>query len=218
LKRHLSLICAALSFASSACGGAQQVDTTAPDRTVTVYFLEDEHADPAGRDSYIAVERSVTARTTRELVLAALRALAAGPSSGERRSGMVRGPFQDAALIRGVEVDSSTVVIDFDSALAGLQALGTSAGGAAFNAPILRSLYSLPGIEHVEYRVNGSCQAFGELVDGTGCRQASRAQWEEFLRSPEEPEPLTADDSGVDGGDEESPCGLSQPACVEPPG
>ena len=129
--------------------------------SVTLHFSRGE--------STAAVTRRVPAGTLG--LEAALRQLVRGPTPAERAEG-IHSWFSDTTVqaLRSVEVDEAGhAVVDF----ADLRALIPNASASAGSAMLLRELnmtvFAVPSIESVEYRIEGSCEAFWEWLQYGGC-------------------------------------------------
>lgn len=92
----------------------------------------------------------------------ALEALVAGPTAEERRRGLSSW-FGDETrdVLRDTRVASGRAVVDFRSSLPRLiPGAGSSAGSEVLLGALDSTTFQFPGIEAVEYRLNGSCEAF----------------------------------------------------------
>ena len=128
---------------------------------VTIHFSRGE--------STAAVTRRVPAATVG--LEASLRQLLRGPTPAERAEG-IHSWFSDttAQALRSVRVDEAGhAVVEF----ADLRALIPNASASAGSGMLLRELngtvFAVPSVESVEYRIEGSCEAFWEWLQYGGC-------------------------------------------------
>ncbi|HSH44435.1 MAG TPA: GerMN domain-containing protein [Longimicrobiales bacterium] len=147
-----------------------RTDTTEPadDVVVQVWNILDERP--------VAVERRVPEAT----VESALQALVRGPTEAERQAGHSSW-FADstAAILRSVARDNGQVVVDFHGDMPRLMSgAGTSFGSLMLLAMLDSTVFQFPGVQAVEYRLDGSCAAFGEWLQ-TGCEGVQRRRPEE---------------------------------------
>lgn len=130
--------------------------------TVRVWFSRDE--------APVAVERRVAGANP----AAALAALMEGPTPEERAAGLWSW-FSDSTrhALRDVRLEDGFLVVDF----AGLPSLIPNASTSAGSRELLASLDSttlqFPGVDSVEYRLDGSCDAFWEWLQ-RGCEVVRR--------------------------------------------
>lgn len=174
--KHMMVILAAAALACGerAPGGDRDAprDTTAdgtsrsetesqtPDTLVTIHFTLGEastavtrrvHADSAGLEG-------------------ALRQLMRGPTASERDAG-IQSWFSDATagMLRSVTVDSAgRAVVDFEDLRAVIPNASTSAGSAMLLRELNATVFEHAPVRSVEYRIEGSCDIFGEWLQ-YGC-------------------------------------------------
>lgn len=139
--------------------GAGAIDTDSA--SVTLHFSRGE--------STATVTRRVPAGTVG--LEAALRQLVRGPTPAERAEG-IHSWFSDttAQALLSVQVnEAGHAVVDF----ADLRELIPNASASAGSAMLLRELngtaFAVPSVESVEYRIEGSCEAFWEWLQYGGC-------------------------------------------------
>ena len=123
------------------------------DATVRVWLARGE--------APVAVERTV-ARAGPE---AALAALVAGPTPEERARGLSSW-FSDATVdvLGSVERRDGLLVVDFTGLDRLIPGAGSSAGSAQLLATLDSTVFQFPAIDSVEYRLDGSCEAFWEWL------------------------------------------------------
>lgn len=145
-------------------------DATAPDSatspadSVTLVFSRGE--EPA------QVRRAVAAPAD---VHQALALLVRGPTADERAAG-IHSWFspETARALRSVDVDADGhAVVDFDGLDALIPNASSSAGSRLLLMQLNGTVFQFPQIESVEYRLGGSCAAFGEWLQ-TGCITQTR--------------------------------------------
>lgn len=127
---------------------------------LTIYFTRDEVVVP--------VERQVPADSVS--LAAALRHLLAGPRPDERAAGL-QSWFSDATAgaLRSVTLDSGgRAVIDFADLRPIIPNASSSAGSAMLLAELNATVFEHSAIQSVEYRIDGSCAAFGDWLQ-RGC-------------------------------------------------
>lgn len=111
---------------------------------------------------------------------ATLRELVKGPSGSELAAGF-RSAFseQTARALIGVEAAGGRVVVDFQRFVRSpaISNITTSYGGLAFNTVLNANLFQYPQVEEVEYRVDGSCDAYWNAFEAT-CSIQTRAGFE----------------------------------------
>lgn len=139
--------------------GAGAIDTDSA--SFSIHFSRGE--------STATVTRRVPAGTVS--LEAALRQLLRGPTPAERAEG-IHSWFSDttAQALRSVQVnEAGHAVVDF----ADLRELIPNASASAGSAMLLRELngtaFAVPSVESVEYRIQGSCEAFWEWLQYGGC-------------------------------------------------
>lgn len=120
--------------------------------SVTLYFTRGEQP--------IAVIRTVddAAPTLRT----ALAALLEGPTPAERTGGITSWfSAETAGRLRSVAVDSAGhAVVDFADLAAVIPSASSSAGSALLLAELNGTVFAFPEVRTVEYRSDGSCEAF----------------------------------------------------------
>ncbi|HEV2071559.1 MAG TPA: GerMN domain-containing protein [Acidimicrobiales bacterium] len=133
-------------------GSRTPTTTTAPGQTdVTVFFLAGEELVP--------VTRSVPA--TSGVLRASLEQLLNGPTEEERASGLHSlFPENAAGKLRDVTIDGEgNVAVDFSPSVVSGSA-GTSTGSTLLLAQLNATVFQFPTVSSVEYRTDGSCEAF----------------------------------------------------------
>ncbi len=151
-----------------ACGDAQEeAARPAPADSVVVVFTRDEAPAPVGRP---VTGPSPEVRT-------ALVWLLRGPTSEERAAGM-HSWFSEATAdaLRSVEVASTgRATIDFRDLRQLIPNASSSAGSTMLLQELNGTVFQFPEIQSVEYRIDGSCDAFWEWLQ-YACRIVTRPQ------------------------------------------
>jgi hypothetical protein len=78
-----------------------------------------------------------------------------------------------ADALESAEVDGTMAVIDFNDSIL-IENGSTTTGGAELQAALLQNVFSVDQLESVEFRVNGSCEAWSNFLQDTGCRVYTR--------------------------------------------
>ncbi|HUG39461.1 MAG TPA: GerMN domain-containing protein [Longimicrobiales bacterium] len=145
-----SLLLATLLAACAEAGREEPPESaSAPDTQVAVWFSRGE--------APVAVERRVPEPTPE----AALSALLAGPSEAERTAGV--GSWfsaETADALAGVESRDGFLVVGFSGLSQRIPGAGSSAGSAQLLAALDSTVFQFPDVDSVEYRLDGSCEAF----------------------------------------------------------
>ncbi len=139
--------------------------TTSPSRTeVTVFFHRDEELVP--------VTRLVPATTG--VLRASLEQLLAGPTEDEQADGL-RSPLSpDAAgMLQRVSLAEGKAVVDFVPGIIGNGNASTSTGSGLLLDQLNATVFQFPTVSSVEYRLDGSCEAFYEWLQ-RGCEVVAR--------------------------------------------
>ncbi len=130
--------------------------------------------------SPIATDRAWAYRAVpeTELVLTStLTEMVKGPDAEEQGEGF-RTPFgadsEDSFL--SVSLNAGDAIVDLGEGLFGPSA-ATDAGAQALVSTLNANVFQFSTISSVEYRLNGSCDAFWDEVQGT-CARVTRQQWE----------------------------------------
>lgn len=146
--------------------GAQEPDaagpgssTMSPVDSVTLVFSRGE--EPA------RVRRAAGAPAD---VHEALALLVRGPTEEEEADGVDSWfSAETAGALRSVDVDADGhAVVDFEGLDALIPNASSSAGSRLLLMQLNGTVFEFPAIESVEYRLDGSCDAFGEWLQ-TGC-------------------------------------------------
>lgn len=175
-----AILCATLV----ACGGADAPPGARPDAprdtspdappaardarttTVRVYFTRDEEPVPVDR----------TVPDTASLPRAAIEALLAGPTADERTAGLTSFfSSETAEMLNDVTVDAAgNAVVDFRDLRRIIPNASSSFGSRILLGELDATVFQFPNIARVEYRIDGSCEAFWEWLQYGGCQVAER--------------------------------------------
>lgn len=151
---------------AGAGAAADTVGAAAPElpgeRTVRVWYAREERP--------VAVERRVEETAPG----AALQALVAGPTAAERAAGLSSW-FSDSTrdVIREVRLEDGFLVADFTGLPALIPGASSSAGSGALLQGLDSTAFQFPAVDSVEYRLDGSCEAFWEWLQ-RDCRVVRR--------------------------------------------
>lgn len=121
-------------------------------------------------DQPVAVTREVEAAQPREALAALLR----GPSPDERARGLGSW-FSDstAGALREVELRDGLLVVNFRDLDRIIPNASSSFGSTLLLMALDSTVFQFPEVDSVEYRLNGSCHAFGEWLQ-RGCEGVRR--------------------------------------------
>jgi hypothetical protein len=140
---------------------------------VKAYFSCDK-ADAADAQGELrAVYRVVPASP--RVLQASLEAMLAGPSPAEARASLGSG-FSPATarLLRSVTLSNGHAVVDFADLRSVIPTASSSAGSARLLAQLDATVFQFPTVASVEYRIDGSCEAFNEWLQFGGCEPRTR--------------------------------------------
>lgn len=109
-----------------------------------------------------------------------LEELVKGPDIVERAAGFVSFFSEDTAdAFAGVTLNAGRATIDFRG-LEEINNISTSSGSEFFLANLHSNVFQFDTIDAVEYRLNGSCDDFWNLLQRE-CQLVTRAEWERQL-------------------------------------
>ncbi len=131
--------------------------------TLALTFTRDEAPVQVTRQVPIPMQ---TGGDPREDVLrAALEALTAGPLPEERAQG-IHSFFggHSIGLLEDLTVRGDTAWIDFGDLREAVPNAASSTGSFHFLAELGGTVFAVPGVEVVEYRMEGSCEAFWNFL------------------------------------------------------
>lgn len=137
-------------------------DGVTPDVSYPTYRIFSEAADP---------------------LTSALEGLIAGPTLEERDNGYASFFSEDTAdALSSVEFVGSHVIADFDETII-VNNASTSTGMLFFHAELYANVFQFDGIESIEFRLNGSCEAWARSFEGDQCQVMTRDRWQTGLGS-----------------------------------
>ncbi len=157
-------------------GGCQEPPPRNPQGTVVrVFYTCGSTPVP---DVTGSVYRTVPATAT--VLTATLTEMVEGPDEAEREMGFTS-VFSEASsgVFAGVVLDSGTAIVDFVG-LEVLDGLDQPTVATAMVASLNATVFQFDTVDAVEYRLGGSCEAFGATM-ATGCVSTSRGEWEQQL-------------------------------------
>lgn len=142
-------------------------DERVPAGTVTVFF--------SSGDSVVAVSRPRSASAGANELDRAMRQLLRGPTEAERAAGLHSWfSAETAAALRSAAVDDrGHAVVDFEDLRALIPNASASAGSAMLLRELNATVFAVPSVESVEYRIAGSCDRFWEWLQ-YGCEVVAR--------------------------------------------
>lgn len=157
-------------------GGCQEPAPRNPQGTVVRVFYA--CGSPSVPDVTGSVYRTVPATET--VLTATLAEMVQGPEEAEREIGFTS-VFSEAtsAVFAGVVLDSGTAIVDF-AGLEVIEGLDQPTVATAMVASLNATVFQFDTVNAVEYRLGGSCEAFGATM-ATGCVSTSRGEWEQQL-------------------------------------
>jgi spore germination protein GerM len=106
---------------------------------------------------------------------AALRDVVRGPSEAERDAG-AQSWFSEktANALKSVTMDAAGhAMVDFEDLRTLIPNASSSAGSEMLLGELNAAVFAFPAVKSVEYRINGSCDVFGEWTQ-VGCRGYTR--------------------------------------------
>lgn len=153
-------------------------DSDAEEIAATVFLLKQED-NPYERSSYQPSTRSTRsdASTTGRL-RATLEELLSGTRPQEDAEGLssIFDPATSGQLLE-VGVEDGLATIDFRDLGPIIPQASTSEGGSVFLSQLNLTVFALPDIEEVEYRIEGDCDDFWEWLQST-CHTVHREDWQ----------------------------------------
>lgn len=154
---------------SSPCPNYAMTQPVAPsgEMVVTVFYT-------CGVDGPAVPTYRVYPTTTASL-RTALDQLLAGPTSAEQAAGLTSWfSSATAGYLVGVTVSSGNAVVDLSDLRAVIPNASTSAGSHMLLAQLDATVFQFPTVTTVLYRIDGSCQLFGEWLQLDGCVPRAR--------------------------------------------
>ena len=136
-----------------------------PDAPVYAYF----HCAGAELEPPRPVSRPAQAADPQARLEAAVFGLLGGPTPAEREAGYISLFFEQTALaLNSVEIGADGVaIVDFADLRAVLNNGSTSMGSQILLAQLNATVFQVPEVEAVEYRIHGSCDAFWNWLQST---------------------------------------------------
>jgi hypothetical protein len=174
-----------LALGASACGADTGAERTADGITesVAVFLIDSEmfQGGDLGSEHLVAVDVAVPAGVddAAARIEAALRA-AAAPTPEQLDAGLVA-PVRPEAVPE-VTIEGTVAVLDWNR-MGASQELGvwsTSSGSLGLWPIIGMVLENVPEVSEIEHRLDASCEVFTEMMQGAGCLQHTREQWNEY--------------------------------------
>lgn len=143
--------------------------------TITLFFQCADDTDVPD----ISTPTTRVVQETNGVIEATLGALLAGPTDAERTAG-IQSFFsaESADALDSVELDGDHLIVDFNDGII-INNVSTTTGGMYFMAELQANLFQLPEVDSIEFRLNGSCQAFGDWMEIGECPTWTRPDWEQ---------------------------------------
>jgi hypothetical protein len=108
------------------------------------------------------------------LLRAALEALAEGPTEEEEARGITSFfSAETSDLVQAVTLVGDSAAVDFRHLPSVIPNASSSTGSFLFLSELNGTVFGLPGIARVEYRMDGSCEAFWNFLQRT-CQEVRR--------------------------------------------
>lgn len=128
-----------------------------PDDTMTTVVIT---LACGGVPDFVEVPRRI--RRTPAVLRAALEQLLAGPTPAEEAAGLTSFfSAETADALLGVTIRDGRAIVDLDGTLPDLlPGAGTSNGSAVLVGQLNRTVFQFPTVDEIEYRLDGSCEAF----------------------------------------------------------
>lgn len=149
---------------TSACPDYAMTRPTPPagEMVVTVYYSCSVDAAP------VPTYRLYPATTA--VLRTALDQLLAGPSAPERAAGLTSWfSSSTAGYVQSVSLSSGSATVDLGDLRSVIPNASTSAGSHMLLSQLDATVFQFPTITTVMYRIDGSCQTFGEWLQIEGC-------------------------------------------------
>jgi len=183
-RRSVGVLATALLAALVACGESGPPPPEFPglegprgptELTVAleVTFTRDEAPVRVPRTVVIALDGdSVSDEAV--LLRAALEALVAGPTPEEEARGITSFFSEETSdLVQAVSLVGDSAAVDFRDLPSVIPNASSSTGSFLFLSELNGTVFGLPGIGRVEYRMDGSCEAFWNFLQRT-CQEVRR--------------------------------------------
>ena len=129
---------------------------------------------------WVVIARALDAGEPR--LAGTVTALLAGPNPQERSDG-VQSFFDEnsAGALNAISLGpDGYLVVDFNDAII-INNASTTTGGMFFMAELQANLFQFPDVQSIEFRLDGSCEAFGEWMQIGECPTWTREDWEELV-------------------------------------
>lgn len=150
---------------------AESAPEVGEDESVLKVFYNCGTGGPSGETF---VYRRVPA--TNRVLTNTFRQLVRGPNDSEREKGF-GSFFTDTVTIEAVSLREGRAIIDFGGLESIADSLATEEAVEYFLANLGANAFQFSSVQAVEYRSNGVCSDFWELMGGSGCDVISRTQW-----------------------------------------
>lgn len=147
------------------------------EQEVDIYLFQ-EGSVAYDRASYVASTRRVQAESVEGRLRAAMQELLKGTTAEEEGQGLtsIFSP-KTASMLNDVTLEAGRAMIDFKNLREVIPQGGTSEGGAVLLMQLNHTVFGFQAVKEVEYRMDGSCDAFYEWVQSV-CFTLTRNDWE----------------------------------------
>jgi hypothetical protein len=114
-----------------------------------------------------------------------MRELAAGLEDEERQLGF-RTPLPESAAgsFQGLSIVDGTAYVEFGSDDVFPPGVTTTEGAQVFLSTLNANVFQFSSISAVEYRLNGSCDAFWQRLGAEQCSPITRTEWQSQAAAP----------------------------------
>ncbi len=141
--------------------------------TLQLTFTRDEEPVAVPRTVVLPLDPETLSDDTL-LLRVALEALVAGPTPEEEARGITSFfSSETAGILESVELVGDSALVAFSDFRGLMPGASSSAGSFAFLAELNGTIFALPGIARVEYRMEGSCDAFWAFLQRS-CQEIRR--------------------------------------------
>lgn len=112
-----------------------------------------------------------------QVLRASLEALLAGPTDAESGASLSSWfSSETEGMLRSVVITDGHAVVDFEDLRPVIPNASTSAGSALLLSQLDATVFQFATVRSVEYRIEGSCEAFTEWLQFGGCERRTRAE------------------------------------------
>lgn len=161
-------------FETASCGGYEPGRPAIGADQMEVVLTFDCDEDGAGEVAPIPVYRAVP--KSEGVLRATLAALLEGPNAEESAAGISSWfSAETAGMLENVTIADGHAVVDLADLRPVIPNASTSAGSALLLDQLDSTVFRFRSVESVEYRIDGSCEAFNEWLQFGGCAPRTRS-------------------------------------------